>query len=76
MKNKIESAHTNCGEFLRHANFCEALAADLAEPVDRAALGEMAERWRELAISARREANAAATHTNGRKHKPARPSHH
>jgi hypothetical protein len=53
MRNKIETAEINCGEFLRHANFCDALAVDVAEPVDRAALSEMAARWRELANAAR-----------------------
>lgn len=60
MRNKLELAETNCGEFLRHANFCDALAAELAEPVDKAALCEMAERWRDLARSARRQAESAA----------------
>jgi hypothetical protein len=59
MRNKIELAETNCGEFLRHANFCDALAVDVAEPVDKAALSEMAERWRDLARSARRQAESA-----------------
>ena len=53
MRNRIEIAEINCGEFLRHANFCEALAVDLAEPVDKAALSEMAARWRELASAER-----------------------
>jgi hypothetical protein len=60
MRSKVESAETNCGEFLRHANFCDALAAEVAEPVDKAALCEMAERWRDLARSARRQAESAA----------------
>ena len=59
MRNKIELAETNCGEFLRHANFCDALAVDVAEPVYKAALCEMAERWRDLARSARRQAESA-----------------
>jgi hypothetical protein len=60
MRNKVELAETNCGEFLRHANFCDALAAEVAEPVDKDALCEMAERWRDLARSARRQAESAA----------------
>jgi len=37
------------GEFMRHANFCDALAVAVKEPAEKAALSEMAERWREFA---------------------------
>jgi hypothetical protein len=49
MRTRDEFVQVKCGEFLRHANFCDALAADVEEPVEKAALIEMAERWRELA---------------------------
>jgi hypothetical protein len=53
MSNRIEAAETLYGEFLRHANLCDALAVDLIEPVNKAALLEMAQRWRELACAER-----------------------
>jgi hypothetical protein len=56
MQDRISSAQAKYGEFLRHASFCDALAASMVEPVDRAALAEMAKRWRALARYARRQA--------------------
>jgi hypothetical protein len=57
----MEVAETLYGEFLRHANLCDAMAVDLIEPFDKAALLEMAQRWRDLA-SAKRATMAGTTH--------------
>jgi hypothetical protein len=62
MSNMIEIAEVNYGEFLRHANLCESLAVDLVEPIDQAALLEVAERWRELATIVRGNALQPANH--------------
>jgi hypothetical protein len=62
MSNMIEIAEINYGEFLRHANLCESLAVDLVEPIDQAALLEVAERWRELATIVRGNALQPANH--------------
>jgi len=49
MPDRNELVEVSRGEFMRHANFCDALAVAVEEPAERAALSEMAERWRELA---------------------------
>ena len=49
MQNKSELVETRRGEFMSHANFCDALSMTLEERTDKAALSEMAERWREFA---------------------------
>jgi hypothetical protein len=49
MASKLEKGQERCGEFARYASFCEAFAATAEEPIEKAALLEMAERWRELA---------------------------
>jgi hypothetical protein len=49
MRNRDELVEVSRGEFMRHANFCDALAVAIDEPAEKAALCEMAERWREFA---------------------------
>jgi hypothetical protein len=49
MASKLERSQERCGEFTRYASFCEAFAATAAEPIEKATLLEMAERWRQLA---------------------------
>jgi hypothetical protein len=70
MQNRTDSAQAKYGEFLRHASLCDALAASVAEPVDRAALGEMANRWRALARYTRRQARVGANQERVAEAKP------
>jgi hypothetical protein len=49
MRIRSELVEMSRGEFMRHANFCAFLAASVLEPVEKAALFEMGERWREFA---------------------------
>jgi hypothetical protein len=49
MRKRNELVEVSRGEFMRYANFCDALAVSVEEPAERAALSEMAERWREFA---------------------------
>ena len=67
MRRRTEKAEIRCGEFLRHANFCDALAVDVTETVDQAALSEMAARWRELAGEARPKTEAVPVGSIGMK---------
>jgi hypothetical protein len=52
-------------EFMRRAAFCVSFAASIDDPGPKAALLEMAQRWRELAVQAsHREQDQANTTTN------------